>query len=192
MILRKFPETLENSCLISPLHLLFSWGGHLPYSLLPPFGGQTPFDFLIVFLVRRLIFLRFPDIGNLFCFTSLRIFIMAALKVFPVSCNSWFILDADNCFSHLNMFHFLGSSCINFGLYLEHYQCCLGSEFCWFNPMNIISMLLADNFQGWVWTANYISYVADSVSVQIFWMSLDCLGSISHMQRYSFAVLSLD
>ena len=58
--------------------------------------------------------------------------------------------------------------------------------------MNIISMLLADNFQGWIWTPNYISYVADSVSVQIFWMSLDCLGSVSHMQRYSFTVLSLD
>ena len=86
-----------------------------------------PFDFLIVFLI---FLLRFSDIGNLFCFTSLRIFIIAALKFFPVSCNIWSILDSDNCFSPLNMFSFLGSSCINFGLYLEHYQCCLGSEFC--------------------------------------------------------------
>lgn len=194
MTLRKFPETLENSFLISPLNLLFSWGGHLLYSLLPRFGGQTPFDFLIVFLLRLLIFLlRFPDIGNLFCFTSLRTFIMDALKFSPVSCNIWAILASDNCFSHLNIFYFLGSSCINFGLYLEHYQCCLDSEFCWFNPMNIVSMLLADNFQGWTWTANYISYVADSVSVQSFWMSLDYLGSVSHMQRYdSFTVLRLD
>ena len=119
--------------------------------------------------------------------------IMDAFKFSPVSCNIWAILASDNCFSHLNMFYFLGSSCINFGLYLEHYQCCLDSEFCWFNPMNIVSMLLADNFQGWTWTANYISYVADSVSVQSFWMSLDYLGSISHMQRYnSFTVLRLD
>lgn len=190
MILRKFPETLENSCLISPLHLLFSWGGHLPYSFTPSVWRSDAIWFSYCVSGETSDF--FVKISRHWKFASLRIFIMAALKVFPVSCSSCFILDSDNCFSHLNMFHFLGSSCINFGLYLEHYQCCLGSEFCWFNPMNIISMLLADNFQGWVWTANYISYVADSVSVQIFWMSLDCLGSISHMQRYSFAVLSLD
>lgn len=111
----------------------------------------------------------FSFIKNMFCFTSLRIIIIAALKSLSISFN--ICLISGYALLHVlffeNMLYSLGPSWnvtwnLCWTLWIPFYG---KSRFCYFSPKR--KCVLTGFCLGWAWIANSISYISPLVSFQI-------------------------